>query len=514
MLELLTKAIGKLLKLKPNTDKSTSTSSKSNSGNSSRRKVLSKEIELQDISGGTTKIEYSLLTREYLEKLSSDVLISIILAFVGKFSKLTETIEKLLSRLNSNSSNSDRPPSTDNPHKKDESTEPSAKGKPGAKPGHQGFGQDLIMPSKSIALHPTKCACGCEQFISPEHYYTHQYIELPEIKIEVIHFLLFREKCKECGALNNASIPGEFQTGYGSRLSSMIAELAGNHGDSRETIQNFCTSVLDFHISLGAIQKIIDRASEAILPHYEAIGEYVRQQSVNHVDETTWRLDKALCWLWVLACDNSAFFMVHANRSKVAFLALIKDWQGILVSDDYRIYTNWVGLRQTCLAHLIRKATKLSENSDRKISEFGISAQTLLKQLCHMAHAPPTTEEWTRFYEQFMLLISRNFLKNDEAGKFSMRLFVEMDSLWLFLNEAGVSPTNNHAERLLRFAVCWRKRSYGSMSEKGERWVERILTLRQTSRLRSKRTYQILVDAMDCYFTGKAPDLSWVANGN
>ena len=66
MLELLTKAIGKLLKLKSNTDKSTSTSSKSNSGNSSRRKVLSKEIELQDISGGTTKIEYSLLTREYL----------------------------------------------------------------------------------------------------------------------------------------------------------------------------------------------------------------------------------------------------------------------------------------------------------------------------------------------------------------------------------------------------------------------------------------------------------------
>jgi len=45
-----------------------------------------------------------------------------------------------------------------------------------------------------------------------------------------------------------------------------------------------------------------------------------------------------------------AFFMIHPNRSKAAFKALIGDWAGILVGDGYGLYRKWVGLRQTCLA--------------------------------------------------------------------------------------------------------------------------------------------------------------------
>jgi transposase len=73
-----------------------------------------------------------------------------------------------------------------------------------------------------------------------------------------------------------------------------------------------------------------------------------------------------------------------------------------------------------------------------------------------------------------------------------------------------VSPTNNHAERMIRFGVLWRKCSQGTSSDKGNRWVERILTLRQTCRLRSLKTYPILVDAVRCYFKEQEPNLSWV----
>jgi len=50
-----------------------------------------------------------------------------------------------------------------------------------------------------------------------------------------------------------------------------------------------------------------------------------------------------------------------------------------------------------------------------------------------------------------------------------------MDSLFTFLVEEGVEPTNNFAERMIRFAALWRKRSYGTKSDKDNRWVERIL---------------------------------------
>jgi transposase len=92
-------------------------------------------------------------------------------------------------------------------------------------------------------------------------------------------------------------------------------------------------------------------------------------------------------------------------------------------------------------------------------------------------------------------------------------LLREINSLWLFLERAGVSPTNNHAERMLRFAVCWRKRSYGNVSDKGLRWTERMLSLRQTCRLRSLRTFPVLVHAIDSHFKGTSPDLSWITQG-
>jgi transposase len=129
-----------------------------------------------------------------------------------------------------------------------------------------------------------------------------------------------------------------------------------------------------------------------------------------------------------------------------------------------------------------------------------------------MAHAPPTVGQWRAFYARFIKLIIRNYGRKDEAGVFTARLIREINSLWVFLEKEGVSPTNNHAERMLRFAVCWRKRSFGTESEKGNRWVERILSLRQTCRLRAKRTFPVLVEAVDCYFKGNKPDLAWIAH--
>jgi transposase len=62
----------------------------------------------------------------------------------------------------------------------------------------------------------------------------------------------------------------------------------------------------------------------------------------------------------------------------------------------------------------------------------------------------------------------------------------------------------------LRFGVLWRKRSLGTASTKGNRWVERILSLRETCRLRARSTYTVLVDALTSFFHGHQPDLSWI----
>lgn len=428
-----------------------------------------------------------------------------------KMAELLKRVEKLEAKKRRNSSNSDQPPSSDNPFTKGKKGK-KKKGKAGAKKGHKGHSQKLLPPTQVENVQPAVCTCGCNTFLDLVDFQTHQHIELPEIKMEVLHFILQKGRCASCGKVNKAQVPQEFQTGYGPRLSATIAQMAGANGDSRSITQEFCSSVLGFHISLGAIQKVIDRASEAIKPHYDKIGEAARSSKVNHVDETSHRKTGHLQWLWVMANLTVAFFMIHPHRSKEAFEALVQDWVGILISDGYALYRKWVGDRQTCLAHLIRAAKAVSESTDPQMARVGKWALSELRRLCHMAHDRPTVGQWRAFYARLMRLIALHSGREDDAGKLVRRIQREMGALWLFLIEEGVSPTNNHAERMLRFAVLWRKRSQGTGSEKGNRWVERILTLRQTCKLRSLRIYPILVDALACHFKQQDPDLEWITN--
>ncbi|GAB6909634.1 conserved hypothetical protein [Desulfosarcina cetonica] len=98
----------------------------------------------------------------------------------------------------------------------------------------------------------------------------------------------------------------------------------------------------------------------------------------------------------------------------------------------------------------------------------------------------------------------------DDAGRLARQMVRELDALWTFLEHEGVEPTNNRAERSLRFGVLWRKCSLGTQSDKGNRWVERILSVKETCRLRGKATFPFLVECLECYFAGISVDVNWI----
>ena len=431
-----------------------------------------------------------------------------IISVVNETTSLNSKIETIERQLNQDSSNSSKPPSSDSPYNK--KPDKKKKKNAGGKKGHKGHSQVMLEPTETIPVKPEVCLCGNTDFPETEPYHVHQEIELPEIKMDIIHFILHKGACPCCGKINKAQVPSEHRIGYGPRLSAFIGEVGGIQGNSRSTIKEFCSSVLNIPISKGAIQKVIDRISKAIEPHHEAIGRVARNTTVNYIDETSWFMNGALMWLWTMVNTTVAFFIIHPNRSKEAFLSLIDDWTGILVSDGYGVYQKWVNLRQTCLAHLIRTAKGLSESKNSEIASFGKEAMNELKLLCKMANAPPEMDEWNAFYNRFIDLIFEHNEREDDAGKFARRLIRQFDSLWVFLEVHGIEPTNNRAERALRFGVLWRKRSQGTASEKGNRWVERIISLKQTCSMRNMPTFPVLVEALECYFKEQSPDLSWI----
>src|SRR5262245_57224951 len=208
-----------------------------------------------------------------------------------------------------------------------------------------------------------------------------------------------------------------------------------------------------------------------------------------------------------MAGDTVALYMIHPHRSKEAFAALIDDWAGILVSDDYGVYQTWVASRQTCLAHPIRTARGLAERQHAELAACGAWALAELQRLCHMATAPPTGGEWRAWYARLCKLIDQYHDRQDDAGRLGRRLLREMDSLWVFLSHHGVEPTNNRAERALRCGVQWRKRSLGTASEQGNRWVERILSLKEAGRFGAVATYPHLLDGVACFLLGQQAQL-------
>jgi len=301
--------------------------------------------------------------KQYIEYLEQAIA-----TLVAKLEQHEKRIEQLEVRTKKNSRNSSKPPSSDNPFKKPKKKSKKSKRKRGGQKGHKGQQQQMLEPTETKIILPTICDCGRYDFDPKtlEPYYTHQHIELPEIQMIVRHFILHKSKCSHCGTTVRSVVPKEYQSGYGPRLSATVAELSGSHGASRQTVQDFCQSILGTPISVGGIQRILDRASKALKPVYDEIGQQVRQADVNYIDETSWFQSGKLSWLWTMVNHTVAFFMVHPNRSKLAFDQLVEDWKGILVSD-------WLSERMNPSAGL----EKAFENS---CSSFAIGLRHLLQR--------------------------------------------------------------------------------------------------------------------------------------
>jgi transposase len=424
--------------------------------------------------------------------------------------QLEQQIEPLQGRVEQPSHTSSKPPSSDSPFHKPTRQPRTSGGPRGARPGHPGNGPRWLRPTEGRLIEPAPWTCGHGALGSLAPYYTHQVIELPPIAMDIPHVVLHQGPCAGCGKPLKAPGPTEHQAGYGPRLTALIGAFAGMHRPPWRLVQDFCHSVLHIPMRLGAVQKVMNRASQAIVPHYEAIASLARQAPGGTMDETPWYCHNTLQGLWTLTTATVSRSLMHPHRSTEAFAALIEDWQGSLVSDGSGVYQPWVRSRHTCLAHLRRRARGLSEKHDPQLAACGTWALKELQGFCHRAKAPPSGREWRAWYARLCRLSDRYHTRADEAGRLTRRLQRAMASLWVFLAAQGVAPTNHRAERSLRFAVMWRTGSSGTDSAQGNHGGERTLSLRQTCRQLGQSTFSVLVDAVTSVCQGRQPDLAWL----
>ena len=436
--------------------------------------------------------------------------------------KLTARVEELERRLGINSSNSSKPPSSDPPHLKLGPKKEIGKRKPGGQPGHKGSYRAPLPPERVdefVEVWPERCE-GCQAEM-PKHMRAemgevvrHQVTEIPPVKAHVTEYQLRAQYC-ECGCTTRAELPaGVPSSNFGVRLQAVLTLFTGCYHVSRRATVGALSELFGVELSLGSVSACEQMVSDALALPVEQAHAHVQKQEVVHADETGWRERRARAWLWVAATAMVTVFKIHRKRGSDGAKALLGFFHGILVTDRWCGYANWsLDRHQFCWAHLIRDFTFISEH-EGEAGEIGTHLLNLQQRVFVLWYrvrdgtlARSTFRKTLSPMRAEMDALLRRGMACEQKRVAGMcrELIPIQSGFWTFARLEGVEPTNNNAERALRPCVLWRKGSYGTHSESGSRYAERMMTVTATLKQQGRTVLDFLVDAGNAYFGMGAP---------
>ena len=437
-----------------------------------------------------------------------------------RIEELEAKVNELIARLNQNSSNSSKPPSSDAPGRNPASPRQPTGRKPGGQPGHPGHCRVRLPPGRikhTVNYVPKTCEnchAGLPKQAGPHDPPPtwHQVAELPVQAAEVTEYLGHARTCLCCGQRTRAEIPAEVRAHtIGPNLAAALSYLSGRCHDSKRNVEEIAETIFGVPISLGTVAKLEQEMSAALEAQHAQALAAVRCAPVKNVDETGWAQGGKLCWLWTAATLTIAVFQIHSKRGKAGLKALLGDVAGIICSDRWGAYAHLpLHLRQICWAHLKRDFQKLLELG-AATKGIGRAGRKAVKEVFAIwkdfkdgrIDRPTLKNRLQPVRVRFHKALRRGSKGEDKKTKrFSRRLLKVYDALWTFAEVEGVEPTNNHAERMVRPAVLWRKGSFGNHSAAGCRFTERIMTTVQTLRLQNRPVLDYLRSALIAHRTG------------
>ncbi|MBV9122289.1 MAG: IS66 family transposase, partial [Planctomycetes bacterium] len=436
-------------------------------------------------------------------------------------------VRDLLARLGQNSANSSLPPSA-NPLQAPKPVVKKPTGRRrGAQPGHPPHRRQRLPAERvthTVPFLPTQCR-ACQAPLpaepgpqDPEPSW-HQVAELPAIRAEITEYQGHARTCPGCGTLTHAPIPADLRAQVtGPRLTAALSYLSGRHHLSKRGVEELAEALFEVPLALGTVSALEHETSQALAAPHAEVVQAVQQAPAKNADETSWKLAGQLCWLWTAVTATAALFVIHARRGGSGLTALLGEaMTGIVTSDRWSAYGRLaLAQRQIGWAHLRRDFQAMVDRggAGQTIGADLLGLTGVLFELWRKVRDGTRSRAWfvrqaEAIREDVVLLLrqGRGCGCAKTAAVCREVLAVE-PALWTFTRVEGVEPTNNAAERALRPAVLWRKRSFGCASAEGCRFVERMLTAVQTLRLQQRRVLDYLTEALTAHRAGlPAPKL-------
>jgi transposase len=218
-------------------------------------------------------------------------------------------------------------------------------------------------------------------------------------------------------------------------------------------------------VTRGGLVQAVHRTARQAQPTYAALCATVRGSPVVTADETSWRVDADLQWLWAFVTRDTTVYAIQPGRGLAQAAHVIGvDYPGVLQRDGWQSYRQFHhAAHQTCLAHLLRRCRVLL--LDYPAQPFVAAVKAILHAALATRdryHADAVSDHGLavargHYVERLGQLLARTPSRRLAVRRFQQHLIVEFDAIFSFLFDPTLDATNWRAEQALRPAVVTRK---------------------------------------------------------
>jgi transposase len=351
--------------------------------------------------------------------------------------------------------------------------------KPGRRKGHKADLRPTPTPDqidRVIDVPLPECP-GCHVPLYDRGEVVQIHTDLPPIVPIITQFNLGTGYCPGCGQYWQARHPDQTSDAIGAAgntlgpvVLTMAAEMKHRLGVSYRKICDFLMTYCQLKACPAAFIRAEQRLADLAKPTFALLLEALRQSGVVHADETGWRIGRHNAWLWVFSSKQATIYAIRTGKGarghQVPEDILGPDFDGYLIVDGLKTYDVLEVAKGRCNGHLLRRCKKLKDTVPAREQPHIAALSTLLQEAIDLAGRRDeiAADDYTGLVQVIEDRLDAWLDANLDRGTLSP----ELDRLdnhvrahrgeWLvFLHEATVPPTNNHAEQMLRPAVITRK---------------------------------------------------------
>lgn len=423
---------------------------------------------------------------EQYKKLTKAELIEIILKQNKIIAELVKKVAELEARLNQNSSNSSKPPSSDGLGKLNIKSLREKSGKnPGGQKGHKGHGLKICRePDEVVMVRPVVCSkCNFDVSGTNMSHADIRYVHDVEINVKLIKYDIQKTNCPQCGT-TSFGVPPKACIGrqnYGHLLRTLVVVLTNYACVGIEKTHKIMHDLLDVPISSGTIKSIMSQFASKTNNTIVEIKKNLLKSPILNVDETGVRVAGSTQWIHVASNPKCTLVNVHKKRGREGSEVggVLDKYTGIAVHDCWIPYFGFDKCKHAlCCAHLLRELQALIEQKQNWASDMKELLLDMKKAVERCKNKGKS--ELSRYYRikfkdsyEIILEMAKKEVtpsitrKKSKAENLLKRLEKYQIEIIRFMNEFEVPFDNNQAERDIRNVKVKQKVSGCFRSENG-----------------------------------------------